>query len=169
MTARCRPVLARRSRSRSSDIAASDLLGPLLIGAASGLRSQAGVAAVLLSGRSEGLPPQLGAPPAKIVAGAAAGGELVVDKLPGTKSRLRPASLVVRALLGGLSAGQLARRKQRGPVPAAVVGALAALVFAKGGHDVRARLANRFGDRKVAVVEDLIAAGLAAGAISLSD
>ncbi|SEG93289.1 Uncharacterized membrane protein [Actinacidiphila yanglinensis] len=82
-----------------------------LIGAASGLRSQLGPAAVAVSGAAAGAPEPLAllsARPVVIGTVTAAVGELVVDKLPMTPSRLSVAGLVPRFLFGGLAAAVLA-------------------------------------------------------------
>jgi uncharacterized membrane protein len=92
---------------------------------------------------------------------AAAVSELVIDKLPATPSRLVPAGIASRIALGGLVAGLFARTRRAPWRPAAAIGASSAVVAAKLGHDVRARLAQRAPDPAVAVVEDALAFGLA--------
>jgi uncharacterized membrane protein len=137
------------------------LLDSVFLGAASGLRSQLGVAAVVVrSDRS--LPPVVRSSWAKrlFVAGAAL--ELVVDKLPVTPSRLEARGIIARLALGALAAGLSAQTRQAGWFPAAAIGASSAAVAAKVGHDVRARLAHHAPDPAVAVVEDVLALGLAA-------
>ncbi|MGH9287881.1 MAG: hypothetical protein ACRD0V_06235 [Acidimicrobiales bacterium] len=97
---------------------------------------------------------------------AAAAGELVIDKLPGTPSRLALPGFVARPVLGALAAGLFARSRQAPWIPAAAIGASSAAVAAKLGHDVRARLARHAPDPAVAVVEDALALGLAAAGAS---
>jgi uncharacterized membrane protein len=141
------------------------LLDSVFLGAASGLRSQLGVAAVVVrSDRS--LPPVVRSSWTKrlFVAGAAL--ELVVDKLPVTPSRLEARGLAPRLALGALAAGLAAHTRQAGWFPAAVIGASSAAVAAKVGHDVRARLARHAPDPAVAVVEDAVALTLAAAGSS---
>jgi len=97
---------------------------------------------------------------------AAAAGELVVDKLPTTPSRLEPAGIAGRLALGGVAAGLLARTRRAPWLSAAAIGSASAIVAAKLGHDVRARLAEHAPDPAVAVVEDALAFGLAAAGTS---
>lgn len=82
-----------------------------LVGAASGLRSQIGMAAVAVSGRAATAPPPLdllSGRPAVLGTVTAAVGELIADKLPTTPCRLGAAGLTPRVLLGGLAAAVLA-------------------------------------------------------------
>jgi uncharacterized membrane protein len=97
---------------------------------------------------------------------AAAAGELVVDKLPRTPSRLEPAGLAGRLVLGATAAGLFARTRRDPWLPAAAIGAASAIVSAKIGHDVRARLAQHVPDPAVAIVEDALAFGLAVAGAS---
>jgi len=130
-----------------------------LVGAASGMRSTAGLAAVIVRGDAEKLPAVLRhrlAPPAACIAVAV---ELVLDKMPFTGSRLEPAGMVGRVLFAGV-AGALVGC-ERTAVPVAAVAIAAAALTAKVAHDVRARLAENMPDRAVAVVEDLAALGTA--------
>jgi uncharacterized membrane protein len=99
---------------------------------------------------------------------AAAASELVVDKLPGTPSRLAPAGLTGRLVLGALTASLFAQTRQARWLPAAAIGASSAAVAAKVGHDVRAVVTKHVPDPAVAVVEDALAFGLAAAGASRS-
>ena len=137
------------------------VLDSVFLGAASGLRSQLGVAAVVVrSDRS--LPSVVRSSWTKrlFVAGAAL--ELVADKLPMTPSRLEARGLAPRLALGALAAGLSAHTRQAGWFPAAAIGASSAAVAAKVGHDVRARLGRHAPDPAVAVAEDVVALTLAA-------
>ncbi|HEX4245844.1 MAG TPA: hypothetical protein VHY77_09770 [Acidimicrobiales bacterium] len=138
------------------------LISSVLVGAASGLRSQMGVAAVVLRAEKDGLPPVLRTTAAARTVVAAAAGELVVDKSPRAVSRLRPGPLAARIVLGAIAGGLLAATKKGPVVPAAAVASAAAVLAAKVGHDLRARAARSVPDRAVAVVEDGVALGLAA-------
>lgn len=142
----------------------SALVGAVMLGAATGLRSQAGIAAVLLGSDTAGLPTVLTSHRARAAVAAAALGELVVDKLPQAMSRLKPGPLAARFLLGELAAGQFARTRRRPVLPSAIVGGLTAMASAKIGHDTRASLAKRLPDPVVAVLEDCLSAALAFGA-----
>jgi uncharacterized membrane protein len=134
--------------------------GSVLLGAASGLRGQIGVAVIAV--RSDpSLPPILRQPWTRRLLAAAAVGELIVDKLPNTPSRLEPAGIVGRLVMGALAAGLFARTRRAPWLPASGIGAASAIVAAKVGHDVRAQLAKQVPDPAVAVVEDTIAFGLA--------
>jgi len=141
----------------------------LLLGSATGLRSQMGLAAVVLGVDQEYLPRLLRGRRRgrSVVLGAV--GELVVDKLPWTPSRLRPPALVARVLTAAFGAAVLARARGRHGTTA-VLSALgaggAALGSARLGHDVRARLAEGRPDAVVAVNEDLLALALAFVAVA---
>ena len=136
------------------------VVGSVLLGAASGSRSQLGVATVVV--RSDpSLPGIFRQPWTRRLLVAAAAGELVVDKLPNTPSRLEPAGLAGRLVLGATAAGLFARTRRDPWLPAAAIGAASAIVAAKIGHDVRAQLDQHAPDAAVAVVEDALAFGLA--------
>jgi uncharacterized membrane protein len=136
------------------------VVGSMFLGAATGLRGQLGVATVVARS-APSLPPIFRRPWTRRLVVAAAAGELVVDKLPATPSRLMPAGTVGRLAMGGLAAGLFAQTRHAPWVPAAAIGASSAAVAAKVGHDVRARLAHHAPDPAVAVVEDALALGLA--------
>jgi uncharacterized membrane protein len=136
-------------------------LGAALLGAATGLRSQSGIAAVLVGRKTEGLPAALAGPRARAVVTAGALGELVIDKLPNTGSRLEPGPLAARIILGGLAGGQFARARHQPALPAAAVAALAALISAKVGHDTRVALAKKLNGPVAAVMEDTVTLALA--------
>jgi uncharacterized membrane protein len=132
----------------------------VLLGAASGLRGQIGVAAIAV--RSDpSLPRILLQPWTRRVLAAAAVGELIADKLPTTPSRLEPPGIVGRLVMGALAAGLFAQTRQAPRLPASGIGAATAIVAAKIGHDVRAQLAKQVPDPAVAVVEDTVALSLA--------
>jgi uncharacterized membrane protein len=140
-------------------------VGSVLLGAASGARGQLGVATVVA--RSDpSLPGIFRQPWTRRLLVAAAAGELVVDKLPNTPSRLEPAGLAGRLVLGATAAGLFARTRRAPWLPAAAIGASSAIVAAKIGHDVRARLDQHAPDAAVAVVEDALAFGLAVAGAS---
>jgi uncharacterized membrane protein len=86
-------------------------MSSVILGAASGLRSQLGVAAVVA--RSDpSLPSMFREPLIRRLLLAAAAGELVVDKLPATPSRLTPQGIVPRRVLGALAASLSAQTRQ---------------------------------------------------------
>jgi len=107
----------------------------LLVGAATGGRSQAGITAVRLTTRGAGTL-------SRLAVGVAAIGELVADKHPDIPSRLNPQGLVPRVVLGATAAAMLARRAGGGATIAAVVGATAAVGGAVLGAAWREAAAN---------------------------
>jgi uncharacterized membrane protein len=136
-------------------------LTSVALGAATGLRSQLGLAAVVV--RSDpSLPPVFRKPWMRRFLVASAAGELVIDKLPTTPSRLSPQGIVPRLALAALAAGLSAQTRQASWVPAVALGASSAAVAAKLGHDVRARIARHAPDPAVALAEDALALGAAA-------
>jgi uncharacterized membrane protein len=144
------------------------MVGAFLLGAATGLRSTSGLAAVVIGSDPQGLPSFLQGRPARTLVALGALGELAVDKLPATGSRLDPGPLAGRILLGGLAAGLFARGRHQSVFPAAAFGGLSALVSAKVGHDTRAALAKRVTDPVAAVMEDLVTGALAVGAVRIA-
>jgi uncharacterized membrane protein len=133
------------------------------LGAATGMRSTVALAALILR-RSDGLPAVFHrhtARSAAAIAGAGAG-ELVMDKLPMTPSRLDPPGLIGRVVSASLAAAVLARSGHRRPVPAMAVASACAVATAKVCHDARVALARHVPDPVVAVAEDALAIGLAA-------
>jgi uncharacterized membrane protein len=140
-------------------------MSSVILGAASGLRSQLGVAAVVA--RSDpSLPSMFREPWIKRLLLAAAAGELVVDKLPGTPSRLAPQGIVPRLVLGALAASLSAQTRRAAWPPAAALGASSAAIAAWLGHDVRARVARHAPDPAVALAEDALALGAAVAGAS---
>jgi uncharacterized membrane protein len=141
------------------------IAGCCLIGAATGLRSQMGMAsAVVFGAERPRTPAWLRAKPARPVALTLALGELVADKLPSTPNRTEALGLGARIGLAALSSGILATSAgQGGPVPICA-GVAAAVGAAFGGMKVRAALGRHLPPVAVAVAEDLLAATLAANA-----
>ncbi len=142
------------------------IVASMLLGAASGLRSQLGVATVVARSDSS-LPQVLRRPLTRRLLMVAAAGELIADKLPATPSRLAPLGIASRLLLGALAAGLFAETQRAPWRAAAAIGATSAALAAKLGHDLRALLARHAPDPAVAVVEDAVAVGLAAAGVSL--
>jgi uncharacterized membrane protein len=145
----------------------------VLIGAASGGRSQTGVAAVALRTPGwEQRPPAawLASSGAAAAAVLAAVGELGLDKYPGTPSRLSPLGLPPRLLLGGFAAAALAvrydkdRRLRSWAGPAAIAAA-ASVAGAFAGARWRAAVhRSAVPDWVGAVAEDAVVIALAAAA-----
>jgi uncharacterized membrane protein len=144
---------------------AGALLRAAAVGAATGSRSTAGVAALALTSSPASPGPiasRLGGRTGTALSSLAAVGELVADQLPTTPSRLNAAGLVPRAALGATSAAALARRDGRDSALAGLVGLGAAIGAAVLGVRWRAAAQRRWGsDRPGALLEDAAAALLA--------
>ncbi|MBO9499039.1 MAG: DUF4126 domain-containing protein [Novosphingobium sp.] len=144
----------------------------LVIGIVAGLRAMVAPAAVALGGwlgwvALAGTPLAfLGNMIAVAILMLLALGELVSDQLPTTPSRKVPVQFGGRILTGalsgaaiGASGGQLAL--------GAVAGAIGAVIGTLGGASARGGLATAFGsDRPAAILEDLVAIGLAFAVIA---
>jgi uncharacterized membrane protein len=92
----------------------------------------------------------------------AAFAELVADKLPLAGSRKAPPAFIARIVMGALTGAAVGA--SRGSAAAgAVLGALGAVAGTLGGYELRTRLARaiRGRDLPVALLEDLVAIGLA--------
>lgn len=139
------------------------LVSAALAGAATGLRATTGLGA-LIETASPGVPGPLTMPAGRAVAGLAVGGELVVDKLPNTPSRLEPPGLISRAVLASAAGAMIARASERPMVPAAAVAAVAALASARIGHDLRVLASRRVPPLAAALAEDVVALALAVAA-----
>jgi uncharacterized membrane protein len=135
----------------------------ILAGTATGLRSSVGVAA-LINRRASGLPTWLAGRPAAAVGAVALTGELVVDKLPSTPSRLEPTGLTARVAAAALAGAVLARSADQAVPLAAIVAAASALASARVGHDIRAAASDRLPPCAVAAAEDGLALALAGAA-----
>jgi uncharacterized membrane protein len=155
------PAAADRPPARPETRAPALLGHAAALGAATGLRSTVALAALILR-RNEGLPTALRHPAARPAAALADVGELVIDKLPTTPSRLEPPGLAGRVVSASLAAAVLARTGRQRRIPAMAVASAAALAAAKVCHDARAALARHLPDPAVAVVEDALAIWLAA-------
>ena len=129
-----------------------------------GGRASAALAALSLTSTTTD-PDWLQARPTLLLSLAMAAGETVGDQLPKTPSRLEPAGIGSRLVLGALGGGLLARR-YRGPVPLGVaVGAAGALAGSRLGARFRATAAAKFGnDHPGATIEDGLVVALAAAA-----
>jgi uncharacterized membrane protein len=155
------------------------LVRAVLAGAATGSRSLTGFAALTLSTPAGFAQPDraLGAGWVKALSAVAALQELVIDKLPNTPGRLKPAGLGARVAVGAAVGMIVARREwpprsgELGPagpaggaavVAPAVAAATAAVAAAWLGARWRQVAARHFGqDHAGAVIEDLAAMSLA--------
>jgi len=122
------------------------LAGPLLFGAATGLRATVPLA--LLGARAA-------PPPAAALLAVAAAGEVVLDKLPSTPSRLLPPGLVARVTAASIGGALLGRRSGH-PLVSALLAAVAAVGGAVAGYSLRqmAELETATPDLPWAVAED---------------
>ena len=138
----------------------------LLIGLATGCRSQSGLAAISLTPAGPGRADRLLHRTGRVGAVLQVGGEAVADKLPITPARTAPPAVYVRLGLGALTAGVLASRRRGAIVPAAFVGLLGSAASSYGGVRARSALAARAGsDLPGALAEDALALGLAFAAV----
>jgi uncharacterized membrane protein len=99
--------------------------------------------------------------PAHIIIVLLAIGELILDKLPNTPSRLAPPGLIGRALLGAVTAVAFAFAHQRSIAIPLVLGIIGALLGSFLGHRFRTGLvrALKSPDWPVALLEDAICIG----------
>ena len=122
------------------------------IGFVSGLRTFTPVAAVLLM--RGGI---LG-----IIAAVAAVGEYVVDVLPNTPSRTQAMGLSARIVSGAFVGWIIATMHDGSGIFSAIAGIAGAVIGAYAGHAARLAAIARIGRYPAAIVEDLVAIGLAA-------
>jgi uncharacterized membrane protein len=131
----------------------------LMLGTAAGMRSSLGFSAPKLVGRQTPT-----STIRQVWSGLPIAGELIVDKLPQTPSRLLPPGLIGRFTSGAFGAFLLARRQGAAlplPVLAGIAGAAAG---AYGGAAWRRWADAKGPDWPAAVAEDALALTLAAGA-----
>lgn len=148
-------------------------VGAAVMGAVAGLRSMTAPAAVSQLAR-RGLP--VGARSIEFLNSvvsmrttlALAAGELIADKLPFVGSRIKPPSLIVRAVSGALSGAAVTSAKKKSILPGILIGAAAAIGASFAAYELRKRAAKALHvpDSVVAVAEDAVAVG--AGLLVLS-
>jgi uncharacterized membrane protein len=137
----------------------STISSAALLGVATGLRSMTGVAALARRSRSRKLRQALT---------VAAAGEWIADKLPFIPARVGPAALGGRLVFGAICGALVAKENGEPPAMAIAAGVLGASAAAFAGYYVRKELTRgRVPDFAVALAEDAIAAGLAAGAVGM--
>lgn len=141
-----------------------------VLGASSGLRTFSGPALVSQVAHSGLLPLEvpninfLKHPASAQSSVVLALGELILDKLPRTPSRIAFMPLFGRALAGGFSGASLAASKRRSVYIGAMAGTFAALGAAYAGYHLR-RFINKklhVPDALVAVIEDAAVVGCGA-------
>jgi uncharacterized membrane protein len=142
------------------------------IGAVSGLRSMSGPAIVARAARSRRLDLR-GTPLAWLGSGSAlrtsallAVSELIADKLPSTPDRLKPASLIIRALSGALCGYAISGRESSNSEKwgSALVGATAALAASLAGSSFRGK--TKLPKMAAALAEDAVAMATGAAVIA---
>lgn len=126
---------------------AASLLRAAALGAATGSRSSAGVAAVAFTSRRDdpGVAGRPGGGIGRAVTGVMAVGEGLADKMSSTPSRTDPPGLLPRAALGAGSAAAGAHRDGDDPTLAGLVGLGFALGASVLGVQARAAAARCFG------------------------
>ncbi len=93
--------------------------------------------------------------------------ELVTDQLPSTPSRTMPSQFGARFVTGGVS-GAAIGYALGSPLFGLLLGVIGAVLGTLGGARLRARLAVTIdGDRPAAVIEDVLAIGLAVLVVAL--
>jgi uncharacterized membrane protein len=140
---------------------------PFLIGVVTGLRSMTAPAAVSWAARLGWL--RVADTPLAFLGFAAtpylltlfAVGELIADKLPKTPSRKAPGPFALRVIVGAMCGAAL--DAPAGLVTGGLLGALGGVAGTLGGYEFRMRLVKATGgkDFPIAILEDLIAIGLA--------
>jgi uncharacterized membrane protein len=154
--------LSRSERSRPACLRA--IAAGVLVGAASAMRSQMGLAIVVNGPDRAGLPAFWRRVSVRRGAAVAAVGELVGDQLPMTPDRTSPGPYAGRIVIGGLAGGLLAASRRRAVVPGVVAAAVAAAVVTPLSHSGRAAAARHMPAPVAAVLEDVLAVTLAWGA-----
>ena len=142
-------------------------VGVVLLGCATGLRSQMGMVAVANGLRTPGLPGPLRNRRVRVATAATAAGELVVDKLAAAPDRTAPLGLTARVVLGALSGGIVASATGERPAASAALGAGSAAAAAWFGLAGRRRLSRQLSPLTAALIEDAVAVGLAVSAVAV--
>lgn len=151
-------ALPRQPRTRATKRRRGLLPRSAALGFAAGARSTLGVAGALVAARRAPGRPARRFERGRLAAGAlAVGGELVVDKLPMTPSRLQTPSLVARIVSGAGGGAALARQAHARVAGPAVVGGVCAAAGALAGSAWRQAAAARMPPWCAAVAEDAAA------------
>jgi uncharacterized membrane protein len=145
------------------------------LGAVAGMRSQLPLALLALRAQRQPAAQRVArygpfpATPLRALASLAAVGELIGDKLPSTPSRLDPAPLAARFVLGGFAGGIVSADFGGSRIAGALCGAAGAGLGAFAGYHLRRRAgeASGFPDPLFGAVEDGIAIALGLWAITI--
>ena len=140
---------------------------PFLIGVVAGLRALTAPAVVAWAAHRDwlhlhGSPLSfMGSTAAVVIFTPLALVELIGDKLPSTPSRLKPAGLISRLVLGALSGAAVAASAAPSIVLGGVLGAAGGIAGAFAGYQARTRLvrALQVPDFVIACLEDVVAIG----------
>lgn len=138
-----------------------------VLGAATGARSMTGLAGIALTtapGTQTGWTARLGNRWGRRLATTAALGEILADKNPRMPSRLSPPALAERITVGAISAAALARREGVRPVVPVLFGIAGVIAASIAGARWRAYAQKRRMAIPAALIEDMVAIGLAAAA-----
>jgi uncharacterized membrane protein len=97
-------------------------------------------------------------------------GELIADKLPQAPNRTIPASVLVRAVSGGVIGAAVCAEEKQPAWPGAVLGAVGAIAATYAAYHLRQATDRKSGlpDPVVALVEDAIAIASGLGVLSHS-
>lgn len=142
---------------------ARELIGPALLGVATGARTSLGLAGVAFGERRSWTPRPIEIAQSRGARLATAGmvaGELVADKLPGAPSRFAPQAIAARVVIGAVGGSALAWRDATSCPAGAAIGGLGALVGAAVGLRWRTAVKDRgWPDLPAALAEDAAALG----------
>jgi len=128
------------------------------MGTATGMRSQMGMATLLMTSPDKRLPRLLSGPVARRGWAVAAAAELVADKLPNAPPRTQPAGLALRVALGALAGGLAAAQLKGNVLVASALGAAAATAASFGFMKLRMAAAQKAPALVAALGEDALAA-----------
>lgn len=106
----------------------------------------------------------LDTPAARIITGILAAGEIVGDKLPFTPSRLSPAPLAGRLVIGALIGWGICRQANQSPLLGAALGAVGAASGSAAGYYARTWLGKvtKLPSPVLGIFEDILALGVGA-------
>jgi uncharacterized membrane protein len=152
----------------------SAIVFTLVIGFAAGLRSLTPPALVAWAAHlgwlnlSNSPLAFMGSTIAVVIFSLLAVGELIADLLPQTGKRTAPVPLIARIIIGGLCGACLCAAANQSLIIGAILGAIAAVIGAFAGYEIRKRLVAtlKIKDLFIALLEDLIAISLAYFAIT---
>ena len=134
------------------------LAAAFILGIVAGLRAFTAPAVALLAARDW---------VAGGIVAVVAAGELFADMLPTTPSRTTPVPLGARIVSGAFVGWFVTPGSASMRVVGALVGVAGALVGTYGGHALRLRAIAAIGAIPAALVEDVVAIGLAVAAVTI--